>query len=335
MNKTCLRVGLAALLGSATLVAWSADPAAVLRNPQGKVFVGQGNAMGLARDGMEIFPGARIVVASGQAEVVYPDGCVVALKDHNLLSVKGANQCRTGQAQVRATNTFQNQRIGQGGSLSASSVSSVDGAVANLLRPLNDVSVTRDGSEMRGRVNMSLLREDEVITGDNSKATVNFLGCVLNLSAGDQGTAGELRDNRCTNGVVQTSGGESGRQIAILKRAQGDVRVNGLPARNNMSLSVQNQLVVGPGASATVEYEGCEVDVNENEKDKVKDLVTRCKGGFWAFAGGGAAAVAGGAIAGGALAGGLIPIGAALGATLIGAAISDDNEDTVTSPVLP
>ena len=335
MNKTSLQIGLAALLGSVTLVGWSADPAAMLRNPQGKVFVGQGSAMTPARDGLEVFPGGRVVVASGQAEVVYPDGCVVALKDHSLLAVKGASQCRTGQAHVRTTNAFQNRRIGQGGFLSASSLSSADGAVANLLRPLNDVSVTREGSEMRGRPNMSLLSEDEIETGANSKATVNFVGCVLNLSASDQGTVGEFRDNRCNNGVVQTSGGESGRPVAILKKAQGNVKVNGLVGRNNMSLNAQSRIDVGPGASAIVEYEGCEVNLNENEKDKIKNLVTKCKGGFWTLAGGvTAAAAAGGAVAGGAvIAGGLIPVGAALGATLVGAVLLDD--DKAASPAQP
>ncbi|MFZ1325660.1 MAG: hypothetical protein WAT67_06500 [Candidatus Contendobacter sp.] len=328
MNKY-VRSGLVALFSGATLVAWAADPAATLRHSQGKVFVGQGSAMMLAREEMPLYPGSRVVVAGGQAEIVFADGCIVAMPENSLLTVKGSNQCRLGQAQVRATGGFQNKRIGQGGSLS-----SADGAVANLLRPINDVSVVREGSERQGRPNMSLLKTDEIVTGDDSKATVNFLGCVLTLGSGDQGSVGELRDNRCTNGVAQTSGGESGKQIAIIKKVQGNVLVNGAPGRNNMGLNASSQLAIGPGASAVVEYEGCEVDVPENEKDKVENLVTKCIGGYWAFAGGGAAALAGGAaVVGGIGVAGLIPVGAALGATLVGAVVVDNgNEDQPASP---
>lgn len=120
MNKGCLKSGLTALLGGMTLMAWAADPVAVLRQPQGRVFVSQGKVMAPAREGMALQAGNRVItVAGGRVEIAYPDGCVVALPENSLLAIKGTDQCRLGQARVRATGGFQNARIGQAGPIAS------------------------------------------------------------------------------------------------------------------------------------------------------------------------------------------------------------------------
>ncbi|MFO1422314.1 MAG: hypothetical protein U1F70_01475 [Candidatus Competibacteraceae bacterium] len=94
--------------------AGAVEPTAVVRQLQGKVFVSQGSAMVLAQEGMPLYAGNRVItVSGGRTEVAYADGCVVALLENSLLAVKGSDQCRLGQFQVRATGGFQNARIGQ------------------------------------------------------------------------------------------------------------------------------------------------------------------------------------------------------------------------------
>ena len=131
MNKGCLKSGLIALLGGMTLMAWAADPVAVLRQPQGRVFVSQGKVMAPAREGMALQAGNRVItVAGGRAEIAYPDGCVVALPENSLLAIKGTDQCRLGQARVRATGGFQNARIGQAGPIASNEAGADDAAGA-------------------------------------------------------------------------------------------------------------------------------------------------------------------------------------------------------------
>ena len=85
----------------------------MLRQMQGRVFVGQTTTM---EDwlGMSCpYAGNRVVaVAGGQAEVVYSDGCAVAVPENSLLVVEGPRQCRQGRVRVRTIDGFQDTRIG-------------------------------------------------------------------------------------------------------------------------------------------------------------------------------------------------------------------------------
>jgi hypothetical protein len=98
--------GLKRLIGSALLSGFAlsvgaAEPVAVLQQPQGKVFVGQSNAMAPARSGMAVYPGNRVVTAvESQVLVVFDNGCVLTLEASQLLAVRGPEQCGTGTGPV-------------------------------------------------------------------------------------------------------------------------------------------------------------------------------------------------------------------------------------------
>ena len=95
MRKLLAKAGWSALLAGISVAAWAADPVAVLQQPQGKVFVGQGNSMVLAQPGMAVYPGNRVVTAAdGQVSVVYTAGCTLPVSANSLLTVKGAEQCK-------------------------------------------------------------------------------------------------------------------------------------------------------------------------------------------------------------------------------------------------
>jgi len=106
--------GLALALVGYAAAASAAEPSAMLRQMQGRVFVSQATTMGLARDGMPLYVGNRVVaVAGGGAQVVYANGCTVAIPANSVLAIGGADQCRAGQALVRSTAGFQSKAIGQ------------------------------------------------------------------------------------------------------------------------------------------------------------------------------------------------------------------------------
>lgn len=89
------------LLSGFALSAGAAEPVAVLQQPQGKVFVGQSNAMAPARSGMAVYPGNRVVTAAeSQVLVVFDNGCVLTLEASQLLAVRGPEQCGTGTGSV-------------------------------------------------------------------------------------------------------------------------------------------------------------------------------------------------------------------------------------------
>lgn len=82
-------------------------PSAELKQSQGRVFVGQDKAMGLAQEGKLLYPGDRVVTVSGaSADIVYTDGCRVSLPQNSLLSIGGVEQCRAGLALVRSVEGF-------------------------------------------------------------------------------------------------------------------------------------------------------------------------------------------------------------------------------------
>jgi hypothetical protein len=324
MNKGCLKSGLTALLGGMTLMAWAADPVAVLQQPQGKVFVSQGKVMAPVQQSLPLYAGNRVIVASGgRAEIAYPDGCVVALPENSLLAVKGADQCRLSQAQVRATGGFQNARIGQAGPLSSGG--SNNGAIADLKRPQGSVLVDQGAAEKPGAHNMSVRREDQIVTSKESKVTVVFRGCEVEVGPEEQVTVDQLRA-RCKDGVVLESGAEAGSEIAIVKQPLGAVMVDNAPARNDMGLQGNNRIITGAGSKVMVIFKGCEVVVDEKEQVVVRNLVTQCKGGLWVDAGG----AAGGAV--GTVGTGTLIVGSALGGSIIGAILANGREDRAASP---
>lgn len=326
MKKRYVTATLAACLAGYAASASALDPSAVVRQPLGKVFVSQGGAMTTAQEGMPLYAGNRVIAVSGaRAQIAYTDGCVVALPENSLLAVKGSNQCRLGQTQIRATGGFRNARIGQAGSLSSSGSS--DNAIADLKRLKGSVLL----NEAPARNNMDARRDDQIVTDKESQVAVLFRGCEVEVGPQEQVTVDELRE-RCKAGVVLVSGGDANSEVAIVKRPQGSVMVDNAAARNDMGVKGSNRIITGAGSKVTVVFRACEVIVDEKEDVKVKELVTKCKGGFWADAGaggaGGAGAVAGigagtvvgtGAVVG---TGGLI-VGGALGVSVIGAILND------------
>ena len=331
MNKGCLKSGLTALLGGMTLMAWAADPVAVLQQPQGKVFVSQGKVMAPVQQSLPLYAGNRVIVASGgRAEIAYPDGCVVALPENSLLAVKGADQCRLSQAQVRATGGFQNARIGQAGPLSSGG--SNNGAIADLKRPQGSVLVDQGAAEKPGAHNMSVRRDDQIVTSKESKVTVVFRGCEVEVGPEEQVTVDQLRA-RCKDGVVLESGAEAGSEIAIVKQPLGSVMVDNAPARNDMGVQGNNRIITGAGSKVMVIFKGCEVVVDEKEQVVVRDLVTQCKGGLWVDAGGRRARAVRRRGGRGAYGGtGALIVGGAFGASVIGAILADDAMTVLPAP---
>jgi len=114
MKTREMGVGLALTLMGYAAAASAAEPSAMLRQMQGRVFVSQATTMGLARNGMPLYVGNRVMaVSGGAARLVYANGCTVDLPENSMLAVGGADQCSTGQAQVRTTEGFQAKAIGQ------------------------------------------------------------------------------------------------------------------------------------------------------------------------------------------------------------------------------
>ena len=312
MLKRYMTTGLAACLVGYALGASAMDAAAVLRQSQGKVFVSQGAAMTLAQPGMSLYAGNRVItVSGGRAEIAYSDGCVVALPENSLLAVKSSNQCRLGQTQVRATSGFQSARIGQA---PPSSSGGNDSPVADFRDPVRSVNA----NDAPVRNNQDAHRDDQIVTGENSKVRVVFRGCEVDLGPGEQVTVDQLRE-RCKAGVFLVSGEDKDAEIAILKQPQGVVMVDQGAARNDMGVKSSNRIVTGSGSKVTVIFKACEVIVEEKEEVKVKDLVTKCKGGLWADAGAGLGA---------GLSTGVIIVGGGLGVSLIVAISGDDGDSS-------
>ncbi|MCB1823059.1 MAG: hypothetical protein KDJ54_00080 [Candidatus Competibacteraceae bacterium] len=118
MKIRAVTASLALVLAGYAAGASALEPSAMLRQPQGRVFVGQAKTMEPARDGMALYAGNRVMtVAGSQAEVVYAGDCTVVLPESSLLVVGEPEQCRKGLAQIRAIDGFQDTRIGQAGTL--------------------------------------------------------------------------------------------------------------------------------------------------------------------------------------------------------------------------
>jgi hypothetical protein len=121
------------LAGSAGCAVAAGAPAtsAQLQLPEGPVFVGQGSTMVRARDGMPLSAGSRVTTAAGaKAEIVYPDGCVVHLKENSQLVIATVDQCRLGAARPQVG---QNLRISAAPMTAAQMTALGVGAVAGLM----------------------------------------------------------------------------------------------------------------------------------------------------------------------------------------------------------
>lgn len=318
MMKRYLTTSLVACLAGYAVGASAMEPAAVLRQSQGRVFVSQGSAMTLAQEGMPLYVGNRVIaVSGGRAEIAYADGCVVALPENSLLAVKGSEQCRLGQAQVRATGGFQNARIGQAPPASSGGA---DGAIADLKRLQGSVFL----NEAPARNNQDARRDDQVVTEDKSKVAVMFRACEVDMGPGEQATVDQLRE-RCKAGVFLASGGDPNTEVAIIKQPQGSVLVDRGAARNDMGVKGGNRIITGSGSRVTVVFKACEVILDEKEKAKIGDLVTQCKGGLWTDAGAPVGAGIAGAGTGVGIGTGAIVVGGGL-AVLVGAAIANNDD---------
>ena len=214
MTKRYMVASLAACLVGYTAGASAMDPAAVVRQPLGKVFVSQGKAMTLAQEGMPLYTGNRVItVSGGRAEVAYSDGCVLALPENSLLAVKGANQCQRGQAQVRATSSFQSARIGQAGSTDeVAKIGKVEGAGF----------VGRSPAEP----GMLLFKGNLVRAGANGKLVIKYSnGCETTVEANQSLEIGDPPNCRAAGaddsggvapiGVAGAGGGGAGAGVGV------------------------------------------------------------------------------------------------------------------------
>lgn len=326
------------------------EPSAVLRQMQGRVFVGQTTTMELARDGLPLYAGNRVVaVAGGQAEVVYSDGCAVAVPENSLLVVEGPRQCRQGRVRVRTIDGFQDTRIGQAGPLPATAGSTPTnspppGAGANewaarLEQPKGSAFVEERGIRASAQQNMGVQADTQLITEKDSEVTVVFKGCEVEVGPGERVKVEELR-TRCKGGVLD--GSKTGKDLVVgLKQPKGDVFVGAgegrTQVRSKRSAFGDDLIVTEAGSRVTVVFDGCRTRVGEDEKVLVEDLSSLCVAGLWAGtgtagAGTGGTAAAGaaagaGVAAAGAINGGVIVAG--LGAAMVVTAIvHDNNRDT-------
>lgn len=79
-----------ALLMSGVAVAADRIVVATLGEVNGKVLVNTGNGYAVAKPGMSIAQGDRLIALdSSSAKIVYADGCITDLKENNLIGVEG------------------------------------------------------------------------------------------------------------------------------------------------------------------------------------------------------------------------------------------------------
>ena len=280
MKNLLVKIGWSVLLAVVAATAWAAEPAATLQQIQGGVFVDQRGAMVPAWSGMPIHVGDRVATADdGAVLVVYQDRCALPLGAGTLLAVRDRpSPCSVGTAaEKRNIEGFWRGVIGQVAPPPSSDANS--GPIADVKRPQGSVLVHQGTSEQPAQQNMDLRRDDEIITDKNSKATVVFRGCEVEVGPQEQVTVSELQ-TRCKEGVFLASGADLESEIAILKQAQGSVMVDQGMARKDMGLHGGNRIITGAGSKVTVAFRGCEAVVDEKEQVKVGDLVARCLCGF-------------------------------------------------------
>jgi len=81
---------MAAFFMSGVAVAADRVVVATLGEVNGKVLVNTGNGYAVAKPGMSIAQGDRLIALdSSSAKIVYADGCITDLKENNLIGVEG------------------------------------------------------------------------------------------------------------------------------------------------------------------------------------------------------------------------------------------------------
>jgi hypothetical protein len=307
MMKRSVIAGLAWCLVGYAAGANAVEPSAVLRQPQGRVFVGQAATMGPAREGMPLYAGNRVVaVAGGRVAVVYPDGCVATLPENSVLAVKGPDQCRLDQARVRATSGFRNTRIGQAGPLPAEGPGPAARAnaaadpgnafEARLYQPTK-TSVDSQGNLVTATTNMGLGSGDVIDTETKGKAWVYFNGCEVRVGPGEDVSVDELKE-RCKAGVWDNP--DSGRidpvaieasqaKTAGLKYPRGKVQVARgaatVAVAPNLAVFGQDRIRTGPDSEVIVVFGGCGVQVEEDRRVSLSELSTVCLAPYWTAGG--------------------------------------------------
>lgn len=334
MKIRAMSASLALALAGYAAGANALEPSAVLRQMQGRVFADQATTVGLARDGLPLYAGNRVVaVAGGRAEVVYPDGCTVAVPENSLLAIGAPEQCRQGRARVRTIDGFQDTRIGQAGPLPASGSSGGDRWDARLEQPKGSTFVEENGVRAPAKQNMGVENDTRLITQKNSEVTVVFKGCEVEVGPGESVKVEDLRA-RCNEGVLD--GGKTGKElVAGLKQPRGEVFVgegSGRAAVSSRRPVVGDDLIVtGANSRVVVVFDGCQTRVGEDKDVLVKDLSSLCVAGF--LAGTGAAAGAAGVTGAAGFIAGPTIIAVAGAATVAGAiASTNDDDDGPASP---
>ncbi len=332
-------LALALALAGYAAGAGALEPSAVLRQPQGRVFVGQTTTMGLARDGLPLYAGNRVVaVAGGRVEVVYPDGCAVAVPENGLLAVGGAEQCRKGQARVRTIDGFQDTRIGQAGPLPAATPSPTQASPppaspgggdewdARLEQPKGKTFVEERGVRAPARQNMGVQNDTRLITEKDSEVTVVFKGCEVEVGPGERVKVEELR-TRCEEGILD--GSKTGKDlVAGLKQPRGEVFVGEgagrVQVRSRRPVVGDDLIVTEANSRVIVVFDGCRTRLGEDERVLVEDLSSLCVAGLWTGAGAGTGGTIAASAGFPAISGATVI--AVLGGVMVGAAILHDND---------
>lgn len=296
------------LLAGYTVGAGAVEPSAVLRQPQGRVFVGQATAMQPARAGMPLYVGDRVVaVTGGRAEVVYPDGCTVALRENTLLVVKGAGQCKSGGAAgMHGIEGFRSKAVGQAppsGATAATGADPGNAFAARTFRPTKTF-IDSQGNVLSATNNMGLGSGDVVDTKSDGRTWVYFNGCEVKVGPNEDLSVDEVR-TRCKGGVWDNS--NTGRtdltflessqtRTAGLKYPNGSVLVMRgtakVPAAPNMPVFGDNRIKTGPDGEVIVVFGGCGVEVEEDKRVTLDELKNLCLVPYWTAGGVAAVAVA-------------------------------------------
>ena len=94
MGRALLRSFSVGLLGLTAAVAVTTAHAATLNAVQGGVFVNSGNGYNAVGGTTELSPGDQVMAnAGGSAQIVYPDGCKVALEPGSVVAIAPKSPC--------------------------------------------------------------------------------------------------------------------------------------------------------------------------------------------------------------------------------------------------
>jgi hypothetical protein len=299
MMKRYATTSLMVCLVGYAAAASAVEPVAVLRHPQGRVYVSQNTTMGPAREGMPLYAGNRVVaVAGSRAEVAYPEGCVATLRENTLLAVK-AGQCKKGfVAGFHGIEGFRDRTVGQ--APPSSSLANADPGnefKARMYQPVKTL-VDSQGNAVSATTNMGLGADNVIDTKANKgNAWVYFNGCEVKVGPGEDVSIDELKE-RCKAGVGDNP--DSGRtdpvaiagspiKTAGLKYPKGNVQVvrgtTTVPAAPNMPVFGNNRIKTGADSEVVVVFGGCGVEVEEDQRVDLDELKTWCLAPYWVAGG--------------------------------------------------